>query len=123
MLDLARRLTRGALAVDWTEGVAESLPLPDASATVLWSLATVHHWPDLEGGLAEARRVLAPGGRFLVIERQARPGAKGLASHGWTGAQAEAFAAACRTAGFTEVTVETHKPGIVTQLAVRATNP
>ena len=66
MLSLARRLTRNS-SITWREGAAESLPLPDGVATVLWSLSTVHHWHDIDAGLAEARRVLAPGGRLLAI--------------------------------------------------------
>jgi ubiquinone/menaquinone biosynthesis C-methylase UbiE len=105
MLKLARALTRGA-PVTWTEGAAESLPLADGTATVLWAIATVHHWPDVDAGLGEAHRVLAPRGRLLAIERRARPGAHGLASHGWTDAQAQAFADCCRAAGFADVVVE-----------------
>jgi SAM-dependent methyltransferase len=86
--------------------MAESLPVPTGSATVLWSLATVHHWKDVTKGLAEAHRVLAPGGRVLAIERQVARDATGLASHGWTEEQAESFAAQCRTAGFDDVRVE-----------------
>lgn len=123
MLGMARRLTSADRPVTWTEGVAEDLPLADDAATVVWSLATVHHWPLLDEGLAEVRRVLKPGGRFLVIERKTRPGAKGLASHGWTRDQAEAFAECCRDAGFVDVTVARHKPGRVPQMVVSATQP
>jgi ubiquinone/menaquinone biosynthesis C-methylase UbiE len=123
MLAMARRLTVGDLSVTWTEGAAEHLPLPDGVATVVWSLATVHHWPRLDEGLAEARRVLKPGGRLLAIERQARPGAKGLASHGWIPDQADGFADRCRDAGFSEATVARHKPGRVPQLSVLAIRP
>jgi ubiquinone/menaquinone biosynthesis C-methylase UbiE len=110
MLQLARRLT-WRRRVTWSEGAAESLPLPDASATVLWSIASVHHWPELDAGLAEAHRVLSPGGRFLAIERRTRPGATGLASHGWTDAQADAFAERCQAAGFVAPTVARHTAG------------
>jgi ubiquinone/menaquinone biosynthesis C-methylase UbiE len=109
MLRVARAFTRERVA--WVEGTAENLPLPDASATVAWSLATVHHWKDVGTGLAEARRVLAPGGRLLAIERQVRPGATGLASHGWTEQQAESFAAQCGTAGFADVRTGKHGTG------------
>ena len=110
MLRLARTFTRDA-GVEWVEGTAESVPLPDASATVLWSLATVHHWKDVGLGLGEARRLLAPKGRLLAIERRSQPGATGLASHGWTQQQAESFAAQCRAAGFDDVAIGQHGHG------------
>jgi len=104
MLRVARALGTSD-RVRYVEGRAEALPLEDGAATVAWSIATVHHWPDLDGGLAEVRRVLAPGGRFVAIERKTTPGATGLASHGWIDAQAEAFGAACTAAGFVEAKV------------------
>src|SRR4030095_15290942 len=55
------------------EGTAERLPLEDGSATVLWAVASYHHWADPEAGLAEAHRVLAPGGRLLIAERLGQP--------------------------------------------------
>jgi ubiquinone/menaquinone biosynthesis C-methylase UbiE len=123
MLKLARRRTRRGASITWTEGAAEAMPLPDGWATVVWSIATVHHWPDLDAGLAEARRVLAPEGRLLAIERRTRPAARGLASHGWTDAQADAFADRCRAAGFADACVETHTPARHTLLAVHAAGP
>ena len=100
--------SRGA-DVRFVEGAAEAVPLADASATVVWSLSTVHHWRDVERGLREVHRVLIPGGRFLAIERRVKPGSTGHASHGWTDAQAEGFASACRSAGFLETTVARHE--------------
>ena len=123
MLRLARTLTRNRLTITWAEGAAEDLREPDGSATIVWSLATVHHWRDVTAGLAEARRVLAPGGRLLAIERRVRPGATGLASHGWTDQQAESFAAQCRAAGFDSVHVEKHKPGRRAVSVVKAVRP
>jgi ubiquinone/menaquinone biosynthesis C-methylase UbiE len=122
MLDLARRLTRRRAGVRYREGAAEAIPVPDASATVVWALATVHHWPALGPALAEIGRVLEPGGRFLAIERRTRPGATGLASHGWTPEQAEAFAALCRDAGFIDIAVGSH-PGRRSVLSVLACRP
>lgn len=120
MLGLARRLTRGKPSVTWVEGTAASLPLSDASADVVWSIATVHHWPDVQAGLSEARRVLLNGGTFLAIERRTRPGAKGLASHGWTDKQAAAFEAACHSANFDRVNVDRYRAGRSTQMVVTA---
>jgi ubiquinone/menaquinone biosynthesis C-methylase UbiE len=99
MLRAARLLTR-VDAVRYVEGVAEALPLPDDRATVLWSIATVHHWRDLDAGLHEARRVLRPGGRFVALERQVTPGATGHASHGWTEEQAHELVRIASVHGF-----------------------
>jgi ubiquinone/menaquinone biosynthesis C-methylase UbiE len=111
MLRLARIVTRDRSRITWVQGTAENLPVPEHSATVVWSVATVHHWTDVTAGLAEVRRVLSPGGRFLVIERRVRPDATGLASHGWTDQQAATFAECCRSAGLDDVRVETLNRG------------
>ena len=112
MLRFGRALSRPghghAAAVRYREGTAEAVPIPDGSATVVWSLATVHHWCDLDAGLREVRRVLRPSGRFLAVERWAEPGASGHASHGWTEDQAQLFAERCRAAGFSGVEVDRH---------------
>jgi ubiquinone/menaquinone biosynthesis C-methylase UbiE len=108
MLRVARLVTRPRARIRWIEGVAESVPLDDASADVVWSIATVHHWTDIDDGLDEVRRILRPGGRFVAIERQVPPGAHGLASHGWADEQAAAFAASCEAHGFVEVRADLH---------------
>jgi ubiquinone/menaquinone biosynthesis C-methylase UbiE len=91
--------------VSWRIGTAESLPVDAGWATVVWSLATVHHWVDLAGALDEAWRVLEPSGRLVVIERRIDDTeADGVASHGWTVEQSESFAEHCRRRGFVDVT-------------------
>jgi ubiquinone/menaquinone biosynthesis C-methylase UbiE len=108
MLRVAHVLTGRSDKVRFIEGSAEALPLGDASMTVVWSIASVHHWADLDAGLREARRVLEPGGRLVAIERRTRPHARGLASHGWTDEQALAFVDHCRGQGFINARVERH---------------
>ena len=54
--------------IDWLVGDAESLPVPDGAVdacTIAFGLRNVTH---IEAALAEARRVLRPGGRFLCLE-------------------------------------------------------
>ncbi|MGB6209447.1 class I SAM-dependent methyltransferase [Mycobacterium sp.] len=123
MLGVARLVTRDRPGIRWLKGTAESLPLPERSATVVWSVATVHHWADVTAGLTEVCRVLAPGGRFFAVERRVRPGATGLASHGWTDEQAASFAACCRTAGLEDVDIETVNRGRRAVQVVRAVRP
>jgi ubiquinone/menaquinone biosynthesis C-methylase UbiE len=120
MLSIARRVTRRTDAIVWRQGTAESLPVPDSWATVVWSIATVHHWNDVDRGLAEVRRVLGSRGRLVVVERQVRPGASGHASHGWTNDQADAFAHRCTQAGFVDPAVTQHRSGRSSLVAVTA---
>lgn len=109
MRRMARLLTlRGR--IDVRDGAAEHLLVDDGSVDVAWSVATVHHWRDIDAGLAEVRRVLRSNGRFLALERHVPDGAKGLATHGWRPAQAAAFAQACERAGFVHVTIERAGP-------------
>ncbi len=118
---LAARLASTNVSVIQADATATDLEPGTFSSVVCFSM--LHHMPssDLQDRLfAEAHRVLRPGGRLLAIERRTRPGAKGLASHGWTDDQAAAFADLCRTAGFTDVQVETHAPGRHALLVVRA---
>jgi ubiquinone/menaquinone biosynthesis C-methylase UbiE len=123
MLRVARALTRSR-NVRYVEGAAEALPLPDDFARVVWSIATVHHWRDVDDGLREVRRVRQPGGRFIAIERRTLPGAAGLASHGWTDEQAEVFARVCTDQGFAEASVEQpRQSGRRSIIAVTATAP
>src|SRR3546814_19804962 len=62
-------IDRGRVKVlAWVCGDAERLPLPDRSVTaysIAFGLRNVTH---VEQALAEARRVLKPGGRFLCLE-------------------------------------------------------
>ncbi|MGP8205110.1 MAG: class I SAM-dependent methyltransferase [Acidimicrobiales bacterium] len=97
--------------VTFLAGSAESLPLPDASATVVWSMSSVHHWGDRVRGLAEARRVLAPGGRLLLAERRVKQGARGLGAHGLTAEQEAQLLLEVEEAGFQNVKVESHGSG------------
>jgi SAM-dependent methyltransferase len=98
--------------------------VPDDWATVAWTLASVHHWPDVDRGIAEARRALAPGGRFVAIERRITDtAADGLASHGWTDGQAASFARRCCDAGFVDAEVVDRTIGSSHLLAVVARRP
>jgi ubiquinone/menaquinone biosynthesis C-methylase UbiE len=78
MLDQARRVAveRGITNVDWVLGDAQELPFPDATFDVWTARAAPHHFHDLAQALAEALRVLKPGGRAVVVDgsgpRQAR---------------------------------------------------
>jgi demethylmenaquinone methyltransferase/2-methoxy-6-polyprenyl-1,4-benzoquinol methylase len=59
---------RGATRVAPVVADALQLPLPDASAQGAIVAFGVRNLADLDAGLREARRVLAPGARFVVLE-------------------------------------------------------
>ena len=123
MLRVARLLTWRQAKVRYVEGVAEAIPLPEGCASVVWSIATVHHWSDIDAGLGEVRRVLRPGGRLVAVERSARRGATGHGSHGWTDEQASDFAERCREHGFGDVRVERATIGRRSTVSVVASAP
>lgn len=123
MLRVARVLAWRSRSVEWRRGGAEALPIDDGDATVAWSVACVHHWASITDGLAEVRRALAAGGRFVAIERRVQPGASGHGSngnHGWVPEQAEAFARSCRAAGFVDVEISSRETKRGAMLVVRA---
>jgi SAM-dependent methyltransferase len=69
MLRAALRATRGATArLTVRQAPAESLPLPDASVDTVVSTRVLCSVPDQAAALAEANRVLRPGGRLVLVE-------------------------------------------------------
>ena len=65
---MAAGRARGLTHVDWQLGAAERLPLPDASVDTLTIAFGIRNVTHLDTALAEVRRVLVPGGRFLCLE-------------------------------------------------------
>lgn len=54
--------------VRFVQGSALDLPFPDEAFDAVLSVASIKHWPDQARGLAECVRVLAPGGKLVVVE-------------------------------------------------------
>jgi len=68
---LARRRTRRTAHVRVLEGVAQALPLPDASVDVAHARWAYFFGPGCEPGLAELHRVVRRGGTAFVIDNDA----------------------------------------------------
>jgi len=58
MIEMAKRLTPNAT---FSTGMAEVLPLQDASVELALSTSSFHHWQDQAAVLREIARVLRPG--------------------------------------------------------------
>ena len=63
---LARR--RGVRNVTWRQGEIERIPLRDASVDLAILSQALHHAADPAAAVNEASRIVAPGGRVLVLD-------------------------------------------------------
>ena len=70
MLEVARRRARapGSAPVELVQADATALPFPDGSFDAAVSTQVYEYVEDMPAALAEARRVLVPGGRLLVLD-------------------------------------------------------
>ena len=77
MLAQGQRLAaeRGITNVVFAVGDVEALDFADASFDVIVSRYSAHHWPHPTRALAEFRRLLRPGGRFLLSDIVSLPDA------------------------------------------------
>lgn len=116
MLDLARENQRkaGAENVEFLKGQIESIPLPAASVDVIISNCVINLSADKDRVLAEAFRVLRPGGRLAVSDIVVRgpvPEAIRRSLELWIGCVAGAldeqeYRAKLAAAGFEAIDVE-----------------
>lgn len=66
MLDAARRRCSGCENVTFETGSAEAIPLEDGAVDKAVSLQVFEYFDDIDRPLAEAFRVLRPGGRLVI---------------------------------------------------------
>ena len=94
MLDAAATRLRGVDTVDLRLGPLEALPLDDGEVDAVLLSLVLHHVDDPPRALAEARRVLASGGRAIVVDMIAHDRAEYRWTMGHThlGFTREAFA-------------------------------
>lgn len=87
MLEVAReRIAAGAargVPVSVREADAHELPYDDGSFTVVTCAYGIRNFSDRMRAMREAARVLAPGGRYVVLEFGTPPSAPWRALYGW----------------------------------------
>jgi SAM-dependent methyltransferase len=66
-LDAARAACAGMPAAELTEGDATDMPFEDSAFDGLASIQMLEYIPDVDRALAEARRVLKPGGKAALV--------------------------------------------------------
>jgi len=119
MLELARENQRkaGVTNVEFLKGEMENVPLPDGSVDVIISNCVVNLSPDKDKVLAEAHRVLNPGGRVAIADIVVRGQVPEVLRHNleaWAACAAGAleegeYRAKLETAGFTNIEIEVLK--------------
>lgn len=67
-LAIRRRTNRHRRRVEVLDGVAEHLPVDTGRVDVAWAVNVLHHISHLDDAIAELRRVLAPGGRVVLVD-------------------------------------------------------
>jgi ArsR family transcriptional regulator len=99
---------RGVTNVEWKRGDIERLPLGDASLDVAMLSQALHHAERPDRAVAEAARVVRPGGRVLVLElrRHDQLWTRERLGDRWPGFEDEALARLLRDAGLRDVKVE-----------------
>jgi arsenite methyltransferase len=120
MLELARAnaAQAGVTNVEFIKGYLEDMPLPDASVDVVISNCVINLSGDKQRTIAEAARVLRPGGRFAIADVIADPDMDEQTKAdmaAWTGCIAGAlteaeFRQTLAAAGFDEIEIRpTHQ--------------
>jgi SAM-dependent methyltransferase len=124
MLRIAREQTAshpGCGRIELLDGSAEQLPLDDASITVAMAINSIHHWHDVDQGLGEVRRILAPGGRFLITEEVLSRGRFGHGEPPLT--DPDRVVGLLELAGFEQASVHAQGDGEDAMCVIQARNP
>jgi SAM-dependent methyltransferase len=98
-------------------GSAADLGLPDGSIDAALTINTVYCWPDLTEGFKEIKRVLVPGGKFVVsIVDPDKLRQLGFNKVGYRLEPADTYADEFRSVGYVDIDIErldTEKPCIL----------
>ncbi|MEO6222716.1 MAG: metalloregulator ArsR/SmtB family transcription factor [Vicinamibacterales bacterium] len=111
VLGRARKMAqrRRVKNITWKRGELEKVPLADASVDFAIASQALHHAQDPAVALAEARRILRPGGRVLVLDlrQHEEEWVQNSLGDRWLGFTPERLEALITGAGFDHVKVRT----------------
>ncbi len=107
MLAEARERVRDLANVDLRRGELEALPIQDSALDAATLILVLHHLPDPAEALAEAARVLRPGGRLLICDMlpHDREIYRQQMGHVWLGFSEEALRRMLTQAGFDRIRI------------------
>jgi len=93
--------------ITWKKGELEKVPLPDGSVDIAIASQALHHAADPARALAEAWRILRPGGRVLILDlrKHEETWVQDNLGDQWLGFDPGQLETLLREAGFHDVTV------------------
>jgi SAM-dependent methyltransferase len=112
MLAAAGQRVAGCPNVDLRHGTLEALPIDRAALDAAVMMLVLHHLPTPGGALAEAARVVKPGGRLLLVDMlpHDHDEYRRQMGHVWLGFAEEHVRRMLTHAGFTNIRVQPVQP-------------
>ncbi len=127
MIEVAREqaLRHGVKNIDYRLGDMEEAPIGDGEVDLVFFSQSLHHALHPERAVAEAWRILAPGGRIVILDlvRHRFEEARELYADEWLGFSESELESMLQSAGFAQIETsvvdkEPEKPQFQTLLAV-----
>jgi len=102
------------------QGTAEKLPYEEGKFDLVTAVETVYFWPNLPNCMQEVRRVLKPGGHFVIMVEVVDTDSKWTnVVEGMTAYTPEQLKTLLDDAGFTQTEIHRKKPSYATILGVK----